>query len=221
MYLTRLVLSPRSRLVRKDLADCQGLHRTIMRAFPEVSGEEARAQLGVLYRLEDDPRTGAISLYAQSEAEPDWSRLPPDYFVGQPECKPVAEAYGRIKEGMVLRYRLRVNPTRKIDTKTGPDGEKRNGRRVAVRGDDALLSWIERKATTGGFRLLDVVIHDSGLQARVAGDHPNGELRFQGVLFEGRLAVVDAELFRQTLRAGIGSAKAYGFGLLSVGPEMG
>jgi len=36
------------------------------------------------------------------------------------------------------------------------------------------------------------------------------------VLFDGRLVVTDADRFRETLTAGIGSGKAYGFGLLSI-----
>jgi CRISPR system Cascade subunit CasE len=38
------------------------------------------------------------------------------------------------------------------------------------------------------------------------------------VLFEGELRVVDADRFRQTLVEGIGPGKAYGCGLLSIGP---
>jgi CRISPR system Cascade subunit CasE len=41
-------------------------------------------------------------------------------------------------------------------------------------------------------------------------------LRFGAVLFEGRLEVTDRELFLTALREGIGSGKAFGFGLLSV-----
>jgi CRISPR system Cascade subunit CasE len=36
------------------------------------------------------------------------------------------------------------------------------------------------------------------------------------VLFNGTLAVTDPERFRAALATGIGSGKAYGFGLLSV-----
>ena len=43
-------------------------------------------------------------------------------------------------------------------------------------------------------------------------------LTFASVLFEGVLEVTDAERFRQALEQGIGSAKAYGFGLLSIAP---
>ena len=38
------------------------------------------------------------------------------------------------------------------------------------------------------------------------------------VRFDGFLRVTDAGAFRETLTRGIGSGKAYGFGLLSVAP---
>ena len=58
MYLSRLILNPRSRAVRRELADCQELHRTIMAGFPDVPSDgDARSQLGVLYRLDIHPRT--------------------------------------------------------------------------------------------------------------------------------------------------------------------
>jgi CRISPR system Cascade subunit CasE len=43
-------------------------------------------------------------------------------------------------------------------------------------------------------------------------------MSFGNVLFDGRLQVTDAEVFRRTLTQGIGSGKAFGFGLLSVAP---
>jgi len=45
-----------------------------------------------------------------------------------------------------------------------------------------------------------------------------GMLTFGAILFEGRLRVTDGDLFRTTLQRGIGSGKAYGFGLLSIAP---
>ena len=46
--------------------------------------------------------------------------------------------------------------------------------------------------------------------------HRDGE--FLAVRFDGLLAVTDPALFRNTLQTGIGSAKAFGFGLLSLAP---
>ncbi len=44
MYLSRLILNPRSRAVRRDLADCHSMHRTVMSGFPNVEAAgDARA----------------------------------------------------------------------------------------------------------------------------------------------------------------------------------
>jgi len=53
---------------------------------------------------------------------------------------------------------------------------------------------------------------------------PSGEgqvergMRFRSALIEGTLAVTDAQCFSQAVASGIGSAKAFGFGLLSLAP---
>jgi CRISPR system Cascade subunit CasE len=139
-----------------------------------------------------------------------------------------------MQEGMVLAFRLRANPTKKIDTKSGPDGERRNGRRVELRKEEDQLQWLHRKGSQHGFTLLTTTVNPGVPDVRAAatgkvtgarrsrgsGDEPVVErnLTFGSVLFEGRLRVVDAAALRAALVQGIGSGKAYGFGLLSVAP---
>jgi CRISPR system Cascade subunit CasE len=41
---------------------------------------------------------------------------------------------------------------------------------------------------------------------------------FGSVMFDGLLRVSDPDVFRLTLQKGVGSGKAYGFGLLSIAP---
>lgn len=236
MYLSRLLLNPRSRAVRRDLENCQALHRTIMSAFPELPGRaDARAQLGVLYRLESGPVPGPV-LLVQSRAVPNWSRLPPDYLLdtaGAPEnpaCKSIDDLYARLQPGATLLFRLCANPTRKIDTKSGPDGQRRNGRRVELVGEEGQLEWLRSKARQYGFELLTVRANPAVASAqaspggkltgtrRAEDGAPAGSRRmtFAMVRFDGLLRVVDAERFRTALRDGIGPGKAYGFGLLSI-----
>lgn len=218
MYLSRLVMNPLSREVRRDAADCQHLHRTVMGAFPE-HGSNARAHFGVLHRLEENQATGGMTLLVQSGVAPDWSHLPARYALSL-SCKEISGAYESISNGTRLRFRLLGNVTKKVKS-DGP-----NGRRVALNTDQDRLTWLLRHAEAGGFELLevmsgagvlDVLSHAVG-GGRVHGRHAAGRLSFGAVLFEGRLRVVDAERFRGTLRSGVGSAKAYGFGLLSVAP---
>ena len=222
MYLSLMHLDPRSTAVVRDLRDPEGMHTRIMRAYPTVFDPEqkARAYFGVLYRLEDDRRSGRLLLYVQSRMKPDWSILPEGYLadvgMDNPAVKEVDRAYGTLTAGQLLRFRLRANPTRKIDTKSGPDGQRSNGRRVPLRGPEAQVAWLARQGARFGFELVRATIAGAGAAERVHG-HASGRT-FQGVLFEGQLVVRDPDRLRQSLAGGIGPGKAYGFGLLSIGP---
>jgi len=242
MYLSRLILNPRSRTVWRDLGDCQELHRTVMSAFPDTgNGRGARARFSVLHRVDADPRTGRTVLYVQSRVEPDWSRLAEGYLaapepgVQNPACKCIVPVLESLAPGMVLRFRLRANPTRKIDTKTGPDGRRRHGRRVELRDEREQLAWLKRKGEAAGFALESVrtvpdvpdvlvtartkVGFSTGRRRRPgSADGESARLTFASVVMEGHLRVTDADKFREALTNGIGSAKAYGFGLLSIAP---
>lgn len=222
MYLTLLRLNPASGAVQRDLRDSHELHRTIMRAFPPVIDPEmeARAYWGILYRLEFERRTGRVLLYVQSRVAPDWGFLPQGYLADDgwdnPAVKSAEKAYSSLNAGRVLRFRLRANPTRKIDTKSGPNGEKRNGRRVPLATAEAQIAWLSRKGKDHGFDLLEVHVAASGA-AELIQSYSTGRT-FQAVLFEGRLVVRDPERIRTALERGIGPGKAYGCGLLSIGP---
>lgn len=251
-YLSRLILDPRSHDVRRDLADCQALHHRVMTAFPAAGASgRAREQFGVLYRAEEHPRTGVVQLLVQSAHEPDWSRLPARYLedthgeADNPACRAVDDAWAAIDDGMQLIFRLRANPTRRVNVRRD---DKRGGPRVELQTEAEWLAWLERKSDAAGFALLSVdatAAGDAGDQRihEIFGFSPEGErpgriidtranpstkvhggrretgrLTFGAVLFEGRLRVTDADRFRAALAAGIGPAKAYGFGLLSIAP---
>jgi len=222
VYLSRLKLNPLSREVVRDIADVSHLHRTVMRAFPKAPADEnPRALYKVLYRLEMSYRTGMVALYVQSRVQPAWDALPDGYVVenGVPEIdvKRVDHLYERIEQGRRLRFRLRANPTRKIDTKTREEGGRRHGRRVPVRGEQAQCEWLQRKGKQHGFAVVKVGITSSG--AAQLSRSLSTERTFQGVVFDGILVVTDSDRFKQALVDGIGPGKAFGFGLMSVAAE--
>jgi len=228
MYLSRLLLDPQSRAVRRDLADCQELHRTIMSAFPQTQkpDESARERFGVLHRLEVERRQNRLILYVQSREEPDWSHLAPGYLeenpnLENPACKPVGEKYRGLKTGAVFAFRLQANPTRKVDKKNQKDGQRWHGKRVELRREEEQLAWLRRKGEQGGFDLLGVrvmgQVKEQGRRQRPgsSGSH----LILAAVVFEGHLRITDADTFYdQSLARGIGPGKAYGLGLLSLAP---
>jgi CRISPR system Cascade subunit CasE len=234
LFLSKLILNPRSNQVRRDLSDCQSLHRRILSAFPKVPGEGAKARehFGVLHRLDlskhsEQPR---LVLLVQSNIAPDWTVLPEDYCLetggeANPVCKPVAQNYAAVQRGMTLQFRLRANPTRRISPRCESEKNPRfYGRRVELYRQEDQIAWLERKAEAYGFHLLGVKVNRDVLnlntipESKIKGRRSDAEksVTFGSVLFEGRLAVTDADRFYEALVQGIGSGKAYGFGLLSI-----
>src|ERR1035441_10762770 len=95
IWLSLLELNPRSRAVRCDLGDCNGLHRTMMKLFPEVDQLSARNALGVLYRLERD-REAKVRVLLQSLGQPDFAHLPEGYLEAAPQSKTLDSMAGRL-----------------------------------------------------------------------------------------------------------------------------
>jgi CRISPR system Cascade subunit CasE len=245
MYLSRLVLNPLSKDVWRDLGDCRKMHRTVMSGFPTVNApNRARAILGVLYRLEMTPHEGRIIAYVQSMTEPEWAALVDKGYLlshdacgdpeGNPSVKAIGAHYDAICTGDVLRFRILANPTVKVGTSTKADREaglpKSNGRRVPIVVRDQQVHWLERKAEQNGFELLSATADDTipdVAQTEMRSVHDGrwrddqeDRITVYGVMFDGRLRVVDTLAFGSALRVGIGPAKAYGCGLLSVSRAM-
>ena len=169
MMLSRLTSNLRSHAAIRDLSDCQQMHRTILNAFPST-GSAARGQFALLFRVEY-PSAGSPYVMIQSGESPTSLICRVAIVLHPPEIKDVSEAYVSLRAGMKLRFRLRANPTRKIDTKSGPDGIHRNGRRVDFRSDEQRFAWLGRKAASAGFAVLSV---------RCSADVPNVRLVPQG-----------------------------------------
>ena len=227
MFLSRLAINPRNRTAQQDLADVYRMHRTVMSSFPHVEeARDARAELGVLYRLEVGERGGDVALLVQSGVSPDWSNLEHGYLaapggdVENPATKDVSKALESLHEGQVLQFRLRANPTKKIETKSAPDGQRRNGRRVDLRTEQLQVEWLSRRAEQAGFALVPTGLSGGVPAVRVGASERVASRRrrisLATVLFEGVLEVTDADQFRHAIAAGIGPAKAFGCGLMSL-----
>ncbi len=239
MYLSRLILDTRQRDVRRDLGDVHRLHRTILHAFPQAPDpQRAREHFGLLYRIEPLPTAPQlVRLLIQSDHLPNWHALPSSYLGpapdarGNPAIRTVGAEYERIADGDRLIFRLRANPTKKLSDRTPGRPDRLAGKRVALLREAEQLEWLTRKGEQHGFRLLhtavasEILAVQAAVQATERGRRPardGGEsmpLRFGAVLFNGRLEVTDAACFQRTLETGIGSGKAFGFGLLSIAME--
>lgn len=208
MYLSRLMLNPRSRRVQREIADAYQMHRSLMRAFPDVLDAQDER---VLFRLDAQPRTAALTLLVQSLKMPDWSWLAEPgargYLLPVGEPNPWVKPYEvDLAPGQVFAFRLRANPT-----------VKRDGKRRGLLRQEQQLCWLERKAQSGGFQVLGLNLRREGaVTGLIHRESKSHRLVLLAVRFDGFLRVTDAEALGRTLRSGIGSGKGLGFGLLSL-----
>jgi len=219
MLLSRLILNPRSRQAQREIANPYEMHRTIMRAFPAEISEHER----ILFRLKIHSQTGIPTLLVQSKGKPDWGwlRMPESNYLLSEDALPlevdnpsVKEVTLNLRQGQVLTFRLRANPTTKKDR---PD--KKQGRRVGVYSEDEQRKWLQRKLENAGAQLIDARTVDlEKIKGRLKRETTSHELSFACVQFEGILQVKDSSLLVQAVESGIGSGKGLGFGLLSLAP---
>lgn len=195
--------------------------------FLEQVHSQRSPDSGFLFRIDPQPGGRAVIL-VQSAVRPDW-----DYafhnarylLAAPPEVKSFDPSFTK---GQRIRFRLAANPTKKIATIKKEERQNcteeelkekigRHGKRVPVR-DDQLFDWLARKAERSGFSINrdSTAVQTSYIYMKKS--HENDGSRLRSVRYEGILEVIDADNFRNTLLRGIGSGKAFGFGLLSVAP---
>ena len=214
-YLSKLSLNPHSRQVQRELGDPYQLHRTIMRGFPVTLPENER----VLYRLDAIPQRSELVLLVQSIYQPDWAPLfdadQGRYLLEVPGMPKVLKP--NLPVGSVLRFRLRANPTVKKQRE-----DHKNGNRVPLVREDEQIEWLKRKGEQHGFQVMQIQV--SGNDELSSWKKEEGQvhkLHFYAVQFDGILQVTDADKLVAAVEAGIGSAKGFGFGLLSLAPAQG
>lgn len=218
-YLTRVFLDYETAAIR-HIHDAYDWHQRVWDAFPHLDRQRNNrlpdgAPRFFLTRLDEDHRRGGFRLYILSATPPKRPAWCPNHE-GNWLSKPIAPTF---LEHMRYRFSLRANPTKKLNPK-GPDGLRHGqGKRVRLRELKDLFGWMERKAAAAGFEVEygTLRIIPRGLQHfSIEKERRLGTLG--AVDFHGRLRVLDRDAFKRGFANGVGSAKAFGFGLLLLEP---
>jgi len=201
MHLTRLTLDPRSAQARRDLGNAYEMHRTLARAFvADAQSPPAR----FLWRVEAGSNAWAMPVVlVQAATVGDWSALQamPNYLQRPVESKRLnLEQW--VEGGACYRFRLQANPT-----------VTRLGKRYGLVGEDEQLAWLNRQGERHGFEVKAALVTASDELASRKGD---SRISVQRVCFEGRLQVCELAAFSRAMTLGLGPAKAFGCGLLSI-----
>ncbi|MEV4251599.1 type I-E CRISPR-associated protein Cas6/Cse3/CasE [Spirillospora sp. NPDC049652] len=207
LWITQIVPNLRERVVLSELNDAVKLHRRVMALFPEELGPAPRQRAAVLFRLEETPE-GSVVL-AQSALKPDITQLPADY--GTALAKPLTPLLNRLSSGVNVHYRIIANATRKLGKNTTAGRPKEV---VPLYGAEA-DQWWARQAENIGLALHTV--HSSQL-SNATGRHRHGRLTHARTRFDGTATVTDPAALTHHIQIGIGRAKAFGCGLLTIAP---
>jgi CRISPR system Cascade subunit CasE len=191
---------------RLRLRDCYDWHQAVWKAFPGRDRERRE----FLTRL-DQRREGfrLLIISPMEPTRPEW--CPPG--AESWKTKPIPETYFTRRRYV---FQLCANPTKKIASKA--DGTvTKNGRRVPLGKREELVEWIKRKGDQGGFAVDEATLRTFS-RGREYFRKNGQDGMHSAVEFEGALTVTDPAKFHETFTRGIGSAKAFGFGLLVIAP---
>ncbi|MEV0681700.1 type I-E CRISPR-associated protein Cas6/Cse3/CasE [Actinosynnema sp. NPDC050436] len=205
--LTKIIANPAHPHVRRDLRDVDSLHRTVTDfACPPGFGPNARQAAGLLYRVEET--AAGVLLLVQSKFPVDSSRLPPGY--GHGGTRDLQAHLARMTPGTGVRYRIVANPTKQVFVR---------GQRGTVRSlsDEEAHAWWQRKATQYGLELTTAYMRWSDVRTglRKCGEKST-KITVAVTQFEGTAFIRHPEQVREGILNGIGRAKSYGCGLLSL-----
>jgi len=217
-FLTRMPLNPARRDARRLLGSPQSLHAAVLASFPP----NLQAQERVLWRVDRDATHSAL-LYLLSPGRPDLTHLVEQ--AGWPttsswETREYGPLLDRLAPGQQWAFRLTANPVRRVRPAEGGRGVIKAHVTAAQQ-----VSWLVDRAPANGFQLG----RDTGGDPTVA-VRDRRSLRFPRqrqtvslvtASFEGLLIIADADLLRASLVRGLGRAKGYGCGLLTLAPPPG
>lgn len=202
-HLSLMRLNPGNRRCRQDMADPQGMHRSLMRMFPSApdGSDSPRRHFGVLWRIEP-----ALSptLLVQSSRAPEFGELPRDYASCQ--TKPIDDYLASLTTGLAISYRVVLNPV-KISRRSDTE------RRTVIPSRERATWWASLTPKVG------LHLHETPVLTGLSDRYLNrsgGGFRLYSVRVDGTAEIVDPELLKAAASNGIGRAKAWGCGLLTV-----
>ena len=207
MYLSRVKIDKTRRSYYKFLSSAQVMHATIESCFDKEDNSRK------LWRL--DHFKNEYYILILSENEPNLQVISKQYGFEQLEGNEETRDYKKVlevlKNGQFWRFRLRANPVRSVKNFEGNVMER--GKVLSHVTVNYQKKWLSDRAEKLGFEIkeFDIIQRDIKKFKR-----QNSTVTIGMVTYEGILEIRDIEIFKDSLIRGIGKAKAYGCGLLTL-----
>ncbi len=222
MFLTRFQINPARRGARKLLSSPHAMHAAVRAAFP-VATDYERPGSRTLWRL-DTPAPATVHLYIVSPGRPDLTHLIEQAGWPTSDEAWVTRDYDGLLDslapGQDWAFRLTANPTHS-GRKTA---DAKETQRFGYLREHEQIAWLMGRTDRHGFALASQ--HDGRPNVRLHRRQTQSFKRGMGTVtlttatFDGILQITDPDAFRRALTSGIGHAKAYGCGLLTLAPAQ-
>lgn len=210
MYLTRFRINPQRRQARKLLGSPQAMHAAVLSSYmdPPAPTPESR----ILWRVDfEGPK---VTLYISGPDRPDptalkeqagWSELPGGWDTT--EYQPFLD---KLDKGQVWAFRLTANPVRFGHTEHHTDTVALG--HVTV---DQQLDWLLSRTERHGFAVIpgSAIVHAARTWQFKREKHT---VTLKVATFDGALEIREPAPYRRMLTAGIGRARGYGCGLMTL-----
>jgi len=192
MYLTQIQIHKQA-VAHKQLQDSYAWHCALWEAFPGRPDDDR----DFLFRIDDlHPHFRVLLLSPSPPSLQAW---------GCWKTKAVADSFLQHDQYV---FQLKANPTmRRCEDR----------RRLGIYAEDRLTEWIQGKAGQNGFAVnAESLVVGAPMDEVFIRDGRRG--KHVSVDFKGHLTVTNREAFRSAFQKGVGSGKAFGFGLLMLQP---
>ncbi len=205
MHLYRIVFDKSSLLARQHYWRPHRFHGVLMAAFEGAShGFSDKGR--VLFRMEQSDTGQIYALIQCASPFSDETAFAP-YGNYQIEAKTIDTFLKLVAaEKRDFRFRMAVNPVKTVQTNDG------NGRRrIPLTNEDDVLIWLSRHGINSGFELRYAAIKRSH---KVPGKTETEIVNV--VTIEGLLSTTNPQKMGEAILKGIGKAKIFGCGLISL-----
>ena len=219
MFLTRMQINPRRRGAQTLIGSPHAMHAAVLAGFADARPTE---QGRVLWRL-DNYDNNRVLLFVASPDQPDFTHIGEQ--AGWPttetwRTRPYDPFLGSLRTGQRWQFRLTANPVHS-GRKPGWTDTKPIAH-VTVKQQE---QWLLDRAHKWGFRLvgprdtepdsdaIDLAITDRANRRFRRND---SQVTIATATYEGQLEITDPDVTRHTLTHGVGRAKSYGCGLLTL-----
>lgn len=224
MYLSRVPISLNRLSAMAFASSPYKVHAAVERAFaPDAKREDERGR--ILWRFDEVPgNPDEVWLYVVSPERPDFTHICEQ--VGEPvswATKDYSPVLNQVEKGQLWQFRLKANPVRKVLVDKGR--RARAGVVGSIQGhvtEAQQRAWLLDRAETQGFRIAQsedgydrlIVSHRMRERFKRHGD----AVTLATAQYDGILEVTDADAFRHVLGFGMGRARGFGCGLMTIAP---